>query len=167
MLGLHRLALLAAFAVPAAAAFADSAPASGMHIYQQRLADGRVVLTDRPVDGAQIQRTWQIAREDPDAARERSEQVRLEAQAVSERVQRGIEQQQARADNADLERLRVSLAEARRDAAIARESALDTPVMFLPRALARSTRPHMRPPHPGVHPGPGHPRSMWPQPGSF
>ena len=168
MIAWRRVVLLAALtvaALPALAAQDAAVPAAGIHIYQQRLADGRVVLTDRPVDGAQTQRTWQIAREDPDAARQRSEQVRLEAQAVSERIQRHIDQQQTVADNADLARLRLSLAEARRDAELARESADNAPVLFLPRAFGRAS--HARSHRPGMHPRPGHPRSNRPQRNSF
>ena len=163
MIALRRVALLAALAVPVLPALAAqdaAAPAAGIHVYQQRLADGRVVLTDRPVDGAQTQRTWQIAREDPDAGRQRSEQVRLEAQAVSERVQRRIDQQQVLAENADLARLRLNLAEARRDAELARDSADNAPVLFLPQAFARA--PHARSQRPGMRPRPGHPRSNRP-----
>ena len=163
MIAWRRVVLLAALtvaALPALAAQDAAVPAAGIHIYQQRLADGRVVLTDRPVDGAQTQRTWQIAREDPDAARQRSEQVRLEAQAVSERVQRRIDQQQVLAENADLARLRLNLAEARRDAELARDSADNAPVLFLPQAFARA--PHARSQRPGMRPRPGHPRSNRP-----
>lgn len=167
MIALRCVTLLAALVVPALPASAQDAAVSspGIHIYQQRLADGRVVLTDRPVEGAQTQRTWQIAREDPDAARQRSEQVRLEAQAVSERVQRGIDQQQTVADNADLARLRLSLAQARRDAEVARESADNAPVLLLPQAFGRA--PHARSQRSGMHPRPRHPRSNWPQRDGF
>jgi hypothetical protein len=164
MIGLRRIVLLAALAVPALAALAaqDAAvPVPGIHIYQQRLADGRVVLTDRPVDGAQTQRTWQISREDPAEARQRSEQVRLEAQAVSERVQRRIDRQQTIADNADLARLRSSLAEARRDAELARDSADNAAVLVLPQAFGRA--PHARSQRPGWRPRTGHPRPIRPQ----
>lgn len=165
MTSVRLLALFALFALPSAAALAEDASSGGAHVYQQRLADGRVVLTDRPVDGAQTQRTWQIAREDPDAALRRSEQMRLEAQAVSERIQRRIDQQQARADAYDIERLRVSLAEAQRDAEIARASASAVPVLLLPQRF-RLSRPPVKP-HPGMRPAPTRTPGMWPRQDSF
>lgn len=145
----HRHALLAAIAVCTAPALAQDTTAAAPHIYQQRTADGRVVLTDRPLDGAQTERTWAVWHEEPGAARERSEKLRLEAQTVSERIQRRIDLQEQRADQVELDRLRLSLAEARRDAEFAREAALDNSVVLLPRAVRRPTnlraqRPAMR-----------------------
>jgi hypothetical protein len=160
----HRYALLAAIAVCAAPALAQDSATAAPQIYQQRTADGRVVLTDRPLDGAQTQRTWAVWHEDPGAARERSEKLRLEAQAVSERIQRRIDLQEQRADQIELDRLRLSLAEARRDAEIAREAVLDTPVVLLPRAARRlpslrPLRPTMRPVH--LRPGWMRPRPQF------
>ena len=60
-----------------ASAAAEQAPSRMSQIYQQRTADGRIVLSDRPTPGAPIQRSWSIVGEDPVAARERSERVRL------------------------------------------------------------------------------------------
>lgn len=131
----RRLALLVAIAVSAAPALAQEVVAGAPQVYLQRTADGRVLLTDRPLDGARTQRIWTIWSEDPAAARERGEKVRLEAQAVTERIQRSIELQQQRADQYELARLRLSLAEARRDADRAREAARDMPVLLLPRAV--------------------------------
>lgn len=157
----HRYALLAAIAVSAAPVLAQSAAAGAPQVYQQRTADGRVVLTDRPLDGAQTERTWAVWREDPGAARERSERVRLDAQAVSERIQRRIELQEQRADRYELDRLRLSLAEARRDAEIARDAALDTGVVLLPSAMRRPL--HQRPLRPSMRPVSSRQGSMRPR----
>ncbi len=86
-------------ALPAAAAEATG------QIYQQRAADGRIVLTDRPSATSVTERTWQVEREDPAAARQRAFDVRREAEAVSERVQRRIDAQE-RIANAEMERER-------------------------------------------------------------
>ena len=107
------LALLAGIA-------ANARAEAGTRVYQQRLADGRMVLSDRPIEGVAIQRTWEIAREDPEAARRRSEAVRLESEAVSERIARRLEREQA--DRQEAESLRGSLAEARREAERARDT---------------------------------------------
>lgn len=82
------LAGLLVVTAPAAAAEAKG------HIYQQRAADGRIVLTDRPSATAVTERTWQVDREDKEAALQRASDVRREADAVSERVQRRIEAQE-------------------------------------------------------------------------
>ena len=80
--------LIVASALPAAAAEPKG------QIYQQRAADGRIVLTDRPSSNAVTERTWQVDREDPEAAQKRAQEVRREADAVSERVQRRIDAQE-------------------------------------------------------------------------
>lgn len=80
--------LIVASALPAAAAESKG------QIFQQRAADGRIVLTDRPSATAVTERTWQVDREDPAAAQQRGQDVRREAEAVSERVQRRIEAQE-------------------------------------------------------------------------
>ncbi|MEO5881868.1 MAG: hypothetical protein ABIQ06_05590 [Caldimonas sp.] len=72
---------------------AAAAEATGQ-IYQQRAADGRIVLTDRPSATAVTERTWQIDREDREAAQQRAFDVRREAEAVSERVQRRMQAQE-------------------------------------------------------------------------
>jgi len=79
---------------------------STSQIYQQRGPDGSIVLTDRPSPTALTQRTWQVEREDPVAARQRARDLRLEAEAVSERVQRRMDAQQ-RLLEADMERARA------------------------------------------------------------
>jgi hypothetical protein len=80
--------LIVASALPAAAAEPKG------QIYQQRAADGRIILTDRPSSTAVTERTWQVDREDPQAAQQRAQEVRREADAVSERVQRRIDAQE-------------------------------------------------------------------------
>lgn len=78
-------------ALPLSAAAAEARTGQ---IYQQRAADGRIVLTDRPSATAVTERTWQVEREDPSAAAQRASDVRREAEAVSERVQRRIDAQE-------------------------------------------------------------------------
>jgi hypothetical protein len=160
----HTIAL-ALLASVATTALAETGRAAEARIYQQRTADGGVVLTDRPLEGLRIQRTWQIAREDPQAARQRSEQVRVEAQQVSDRIQRRIDQQQRIADQSELERLRTSLTEARRDADMNRDYA-GTGVLIAPggwQPFSRSGRsgPPRRDFRPGVGPAP-RPGAPWP-----
>ncbi len=95
-------------AVPALAA---TGPAS-TQILQQRTADGRLLLTDRPAPGAKTERSWQVEREDPAAARQRAIDVKAEANLVTERVQRMLDQQR-RADD-DALRLRMAMVERNR-----------------------------------------------------
>jgi hypothetical protein len=97
------LALLAA--VAAAPTVAVAATPATTQILQQRTADGRLLLTDRAAPGAKTERSWQVRAEDPVAARQRALEVRAEAHAVSERVQRSIDQQR-RSD--EEERLRMA-----------------------------------------------------------
>jgi len=125
------VAALAAMAGTTAVVAQEAGPRTSQ-IYQQRTADGRIVLSDRPVAGAQLQRTWAIANEDTVAARERSEKSRLEAQAVTERIQRQLDADRQRAEAQEAARLRVALAEARRDAEVARQGARETPVYVPP-----------------------------------
>ncbi|HEY2559331.1 MAG TPA: hypothetical protein VGI48_06450 [Caldimonas sp.] len=93
---LTRLVLLASAVLAVAPAAAASDPPT-TQIVQQRMSDGRILLTDRPAAGAKTERTWQVPAEDPAAARQRALDVRAEAQQVSERIQRLIEQER-RAD---------------------------------------------------------------------
>ena len=102
--------LAGAAAVPA---FADSTTAQ---IYQQRDADGHIVLTDRPVAKSVTERTWQMSREDPAAAQQRALEVKREADAVSERVQRSIEAQLRRSAEEDLMRMRLAMLERQNEA---------------------------------------------------
>jgi hypothetical protein len=89
-------------------ALAATGPAS-TQILQQRTADGRLLLTDRPAPGAKTERSWQVEREDPAAARQRAIDVKAEANLVSERVQRMLDQQR-RADD-DAMRMRMAMVE--------------------------------------------------------
>jgi hypothetical protein len=95
------------------------AVAADAQIYQQRAADGRIVLTDRPSATAVTERTWQVEREDPAAAQQRAHEVRREAEAVSERVQRRIDAQE-RLAYADQERARQALRDREMQLALAR-----------------------------------------------
>ena len=108
--------ILVAALVGSAGGAAAETPAIAQ-IYQQRGADGSIVLTDRPSPKAVTERTWQIDREDPVAARQRALEVKREADAVSERVQRSIESQQRLALETDLLRLRLALLERQSEAA--------------------------------------------------
>ena len=65
-------------------------------ILQQRTPDGSILLTDRPSPGAKTERSWQVEREDPAAARQRAIDVKAEANLVSERIQRSHRQPAAR-----------------------------------------------------------------------
>ena len=94
-----------------APAFA-AAPAA-TQVLQQRTADGRLLLTDRPVPGAKTERSWQVEREDPAAARQRAIDVKAEANLVAERVQRMLDQQR-RADD-DAQRMRLASLQYERD----------------------------------------------------
>ena len=84
------LPLLAA----AVSARAETAVAGTTQIYQQRTPDGRKLLTDRPDPLALTERSWLMTAEDPAAARQRALDVQRQAEAVSERVQRRIAEQE-------------------------------------------------------------------------
>jgi hypothetical protein len=96
---LGRIAVLASLALAGADAFAAST-AAPTQIYQQRASDGSVVLTDRPSATDVTERAWRIQPEDADAARQRALDVKAEAQAVSERIQRGIDGRRLAEDDA-------------------------------------------------------------------
>jgi hypothetical protein len=162
MRAVHQLAVLAAAVVGSGAAFAQEATTSAtQQIYQQRTADGRIVLSDRPLSGARTQRTWQYTPEDAAAAQQRREVARREAEAVSERIQRQLERERQRAEEFALERMRLAQAQAQRDAERARYEAQREPavVVFVPRRA-----PHVVPPFPPPRlprfprPGPPEPR---------
>ena len=97
------LALFSSLAVVAAPA---GAAASTTEVVQQRLSDGRILLTDRPVRGATTERTWQMSNDDAAAARQRAAAVSAEANQVSERIQRMLDQDR----RADIEREKTRLA---------------------------------------------------------
>ena len=145
----HAAALAAlALCVIAADALAHEAGPADARIYQQRTADGRTLLTDRPVAGAVTQRTWQTTPEDAAAARQRREEARLEALAVNERIERQLAAERELA----LARLQRSEAEARLIAENARAEAVPT-LVYVPAFVRRPfpRRPHIplpKPPRP-------------------
>ena len=100
-----RAAALALLALAGASALAEVP--GGSQIYQQRGADGSIVLTDRPSPKAVTERTWQTQHDDAGAA-QRALDVRREAEVVSERIQRRIEAQERRAADQDMMRTRVA-----------------------------------------------------------
>ena len=87
------------------AAMSAGAATGTTEVVQQRLSDGRILLTDRPVRGATTERSWQVTNSDPAAASQRAAAVTAEANQVSERIQRMIEQDR----RADMERERARL----------------------------------------------------------
>ena len=126
----------------ACAAGAADPPAPGQ-IYQQRAADGRIVLTDRPSPTAVTERTWQVERDDPAAAQRRASDVRREADAVSERVQRRIDAQERYAAENDLERMRLAQREREFQLLLARaESDNNNVVVLVAPALRRTPMRH-------------------------
>ncbi len=135
---------------------------STSQVYQQRTADGRIVLSDRPQPGAQTQRTWQFAAEDAAAAQQRRELARREAEAISERIQRQLDREQQRAEELALERLRLAQVQAQRDAERARYEAQREPTVVV--FVRRRVPPHIVPPFPPPRvprlprPGPPDPR---------
>ena len=154
------LLVLAALALPAAAAVdvapMPSAARQATSIYQQRTADGRLVLTDRPSAGAVTERTWAMEREDPAAARERADAMRLRADAISERVQRRIDAQERLVAEVALEQMR--LARLDRERALERDLATSVPVLIAAPFGRRGFAPHRRPdfqPGHGAHHRPG------------
>jgi|KBSMisStaDraftv2_1062788.scaffolds.fasta_scaffold1061819_1 hypothetical protein len=98
MRALSLLALLVSALTGAATASAATSGPATTEIVQQRLSDGRILLTDRPVRGATTERSWQLPVEDPAAARQRALDVSAEAQMVSERIQRLLDQQRRAAE---------------------------------------------------------------------
>jgi hypothetical protein len=134
----------------------SAAGAAGSEIFQQRTADGRIIFTDRPVPGAVTQRQWTPVAEDAVAARQRREDARREAEAVSERIQRSIEADRQREQELRLAQMQLAAAQAVRDAEVARAAAAaENDVVFIVR-----TR-HWRPPFhlPPIKPGPPRPRT--------
>jgi hypothetical protein len=106
-----RPTLILVAAILGAAGIARAADNSATtQIYQQRDADGHAVFTDRPSPKSVTERTWQMNREDPVAAQQRAFEVKREADAVSERVQRTIEAQLRRASEEDMMRMQLAMA---------------------------------------------------------
>ena len=135
-----RLVLAASSIVVAGMALAQEAGSVATQIYQQRTADGRIVLTDRPVAGAVTQRTWQRAPEDAALARQRREEAQLQALAVTVRIQRQVELQLQRDHELAIERLRLAQAEAQLDAERARADAAAQQLVLLVPRFARPAR---------------------------
>jgi hypothetical protein len=147
-------AAVLASAAPWAGAQASGTAPERAPIVQQRTSDGRIVITDRPVAGAITERTWQHVPEDSAAASQRREQARLDALAVSDRVQRYLDAQLQREQELNLARMQLAAAQAARDAELARAAEVAEPaVVFFP---ARQWRPppHRPPGKPGPHPRP-------------
>lgn len=152
------LLIALAGALPAIAA----AEAATTRILQQRTSDGSILLTDRPAAGAKTERSWQVSVEDPVAARQRAIDVKAEANLVSERIQRSIEQQR-RAD-LDAERMRVARLDLYHEHTVDRDSSFDDGVVvFTPTRLRgfQNGRSHQD--------GRGHPGRLrgGPRPGHF
>ena len=152
-------AALALLAVAGAAPFAASAVPSQTAVYQQRTADGGVLLTDHPAPGTTIERSWQVEREDPVAARQRARDVEAESRLVSERIQRRLDQQRrAEQAEAQLQLARADAARERTDDAD-EELVADGIVLWAPRHLRahrgfddrRHHRGGARPPRTGPH----------------
>jgi hypothetical protein len=139
-------------ATPATSASGPVADEPGRTIYQQRGADGRVTLTDRPAAGLATERRWRVdPAEDAASAAERREASRAQADAVTERIQRSIEQQQARSNELQIEQLR-----AQREAdALAAERLRQKDREYESRPyVALPGRPWTRPPVAHPHPRP-------------
>lgn len=140
---------------PLSAAAAEAAtstqPAPTRDIVQQRLPDGRVIFTDRPLSDARTLRTWQYQPEDPQLAALRRAAAERESAAVTERIARQLEQQREIEGDVALARARAAAAEAERDAAQARAEATEPQVVVWPRGAFRPRPPfHAHPP--GAHP---------------
>jgi len=154
--------VLAAVALPAAAAVdVGSAPSgrAGTSIYQQRTADGRLLLTDRPSPTAVIERTWSMEREDPAAAQQRAAEMRQRADAVSERVQRRIEAQERLVAEVGLERMRLARLDREREIELERDAAVGVPLLiggpFGRHGFSSHRRPGYEHRRPGYEPGHG------------
>ncbi len=109
---MRTIVLLAVAALAGNPLFAEAEAAASREILQQRTADGRILLTDRPSAGAKTERSWLMETEDPVAARRRALDVKVEAQLVSERIERRMAQQQQLLDE-DMQRRSLALALAR------------------------------------------------------
>jgi len=90
---MQKLAAVALLGALCASPALVAAATPGTQILQQRTADGRLLLTDQPAAGAKTERSWQVAHEDPAAARQRAIDVKAEANLVTERVQRMLDRQ--------------------------------------------------------------------------
>ncbi|AKJ31781.1 hypothetical protein [Caldimonas brevitalea] len=127
-------------------------------IYQQRLPDGQVVITDRPVPGAVILKTWNVPTDDPAQAAARRAAAQQEAAQTAERVQRNLESRQQLDTQLEIERLRRDQAQAELAAErerSARAQAESQPVWVVPGRYPVAP-PIGRPPwlQPPAHPAP-------------
>jgi hypothetical protein len=91
---MRTIVLLAVAALAGSPLLAAAEAVTTTEILQQRTADGRILLTDRPSAGAKTERSWKLQAEDPAAARRRALDVKLEADQVSERIERRIARQE-------------------------------------------------------------------------
>jgi len=91
------------------------------------------LLTDRPSAGAKTERSWRLEAEDPAAARRRALDVKVEAQLVSERIERRIAQQQRLLDE-DMQRRSLAL-ERQRMVTYDEDPYADSLVVFAPSRL--------------------------------
>lgn len=82
-------------------------------ILQQRTPDGGILLTDQPSPGAKTERSWQVSVPDRAAERQRAIDVKAEANLVSERIQRSIDNQRRAEDEA--QRMRLAYLQLERD----------------------------------------------------
>ena len=82
-------------------------------ILQQRTPDGSILLTDQPSPGAKTERSWQVNVQDRAAERQRAIDVKAEANLVSERIQRSIDNQRRAEDEA--QRMRLAYLQLERD----------------------------------------------------
>ena len=137
---------------PTAASATSAASAdSGRRVYVQRDAQGKAVYSDRPAPGLVTERQWSLDAEDAEAAAARREASRQQAERVTERIQRTLDQQQQRQNELQIEQLRAQQAadalqaERQRERDAAERSVLLRPPGYLPGAApwgGRSTRPH-------------------------
>lgn len=137
---------------PVAASAASAASASGRTVYVQRDAHGKAVYTDRPTPGLATERQWSLEAEDAEAAATRREASRQQADRVTERIQRTLDQEQQRLNELQIEQLRAQQAAdalqaerlRERETAAERNVLLRAPV-YVPGATpwgGHSPRPH-------------------------
>lgn len=142
----------------AALVLAAGAPAhAAQEIVRQRLPDGSVVFTDRPLPGAPIEKRWSVEPEDPEAAQARRDALARESAAVSERLNRRAAEQRETELQAELARTRAARDAAEREAARARAEA-ETPRAIVWPALRPPPRPQPAPV--GITPPPPRERAI-------
>jgi hypothetical protein len=155
-----RPALILAAVLLGATTIAQAADNSATtQIYQQRDADGHAVFTDKPSPKSVTERTWQMNREDPVAAQQRAMEVKREAAAVSERVQRVIEAQLQRASAEDMMRMQLAMAYPQNGSSSSFDGS-DYPLGYFPGIPLGFRGPFNRRPFPAAKPS--HPPRMAP-----